>query len=132
MPMRFLRVILATLLVGSALTTVSVSAQDIYGTEFYDTWARSDGPIAHLVEERTWMWGPGPYASPTTEPYADSLGGNREVVYFDKTRMEINDPHSDRSSPWFVTNGLLARELISGRMQLGDAQFEQRESAECT
>ena len=38
--------------------------------------------------------------------------------------MEINNPSGDRNSPFFVTNGLLVVEMISGRVQTGDAQFE--------
>jgi len=45
------------------------------------------------------------------------------VQYFDKSRMEINNPQGDRSQPFFVTNGLLTVEMISGFIQLGDADF---------
>jgi hypothetical protein len=34
--------------------------------------------------------------------------------------MEITDPLADRDSDWFVTQGLLATEMITGRMQIGD------------
>jgi len=37
--------------------------------------------------------------------------------------MEINDPNGNPSSPWFVTSGLLDRELISGRIQIGSNTF---------
>jgi len=37
--------------------------------------------------------------------------------------MEINNPSADRSNPFFVTNGLLTVELISGFIQVGDADF---------
>jgi hypothetical protein len=37
--------------------------------------------------------------------------------------MEINNPAGDRSQPFFVTNGLLTVELISGFIQLGDSNF---------
>ncbi len=59
------------------------------------------------------------------EPYAESPGGQRLVQYFDKSRMEINNPNN----PNAVTNGLLANELISGRLQTGDASFEERTPA---
>ena len=43
------------------------------------------------------------------EDYAGAPGGKRVVQYFDKSRMEINDPDSpDAGTIWFVTNGLLA------------------------
>jgi sortase (surface protein transpeptidase) len=51
------------------------------------------------------------------------------VQYFDKARMEINNPALAPSDKWFVTNGLLTVELISGRMQLGDDKFENRKPA---
>jgi hypothetical protein len=47
------------------------------------------------------------------------------VQYFDKTRMEVTNPEADRSSPWYVTNGLLVVELMTGRMQVGDNTFEE-------
>lgn len=47
----------------------------------------------------------------------------REVVYFDKARMEINDPGGDPSSVWFVTNGLLVVEMITGNRQFGNDLF---------
>ena len=47
---------------------------------------------------------------------------HRLVQYFDKGRMELNFGSS-------VTSGLLAKEMISGRMQTGDATFENRDPA---
>ncbi|MEZ4572086.1 MAG: hypothetical protein R2849_17530 [Thermomicrobiales bacterium] len=55
-----------------------------------------------------------------TRSYADSPGGSRQVQYFDKSRMEINDPGGDTEELWYVTNGLLVVELMTGRMQTGD------------
>jgi polysaccharide biosynthesis protein PslG len=37
--------------------------------------------------------------------------------------MEINNLRLDPTDPGYVTNGLLVVELMSGRIQLGDAQF---------
>ncbi len=64
------------------------------------------------------------------EPYAEAPGGQRTVQYFDKSRMEVNNPNGDRSSQWFITNGLLSKELITGQMQTGDNTFESRYSAD--
>lgn len=50
-------------------------------------------------------------------------------MYFDKSRMEINDPTADPNAPWYITNGLLPIELMTGQMQVGYTQFEQRDSA---
>jgi hypothetical protein len=52
------------------------------------------------------------------------------VQYFDKSRMEINNPKLDSADRWFVTNGLLTVELISGRLQLGNTRFDDRKPAE--
>jgi hypothetical protein len=51
------------------------------------------------------------------------------VWYLDKTRMEITHPDGDPDSAWYVTTGLLVKEMISGKMQLGDTQFEPRQPA---
>ena len=75
------------------------------------------------------MWGDGAFTGAMSEPYVESPGGERTVQYFDKTRMEINDPAGDPSTAWFVTNGLLVVELITGELQLGDATFEPRDPA---
>jgi sortase (surface protein transpeptidase) len=53
----------------------------------------------------------------------------RLIQYFDKARMEINNPKADPTSNGFVTNGLLTVELISGRMQMGNNTFETRAPA---
>lgn len=90
---------------------------------FTRTWARTDKPVADLQTSRTWMWGPKTTTGPVVEPYADAPGGNRTVEYFDKSRMEITDPSQDPNSLWYVTNGLLAKELITGRMQVGNDTF---------
>ncbi|MDQ3927586.1 MAG: molybdate ABC transporter substrate-binding protein, partial [Chloroflexota bacterium] len=56
-------------------------------------------------------------------------GGRRLVQYFDKSRMEINNPSGDKNSPFYVTNGLLTVELVSGRMQTGNNSFTDRTPA---
>lgn len=52
------------------------------------------------------------------------------MQYFDKSRMEINDPAGDQNSLWYVTNGLLTEELITGRMRTGNASLEQHDPAQ--
>jgi hypothetical protein len=79
---------------------------------------------------RSWFWGPAPNTGGLTEEYRQGAGGKRLVQYFDKSRMEINDPGADPASPWYVTNGLLTVELISGRVQTGESSFTQRAPAE--
>ncbi len=83
------------------------------------TWERSDLLVASGEVARSWLWGPQPQDI-REETYN---GGQRLVAYFDKSRMEITDPDADQSSKWFVTNGLLVKELVSGARQEGDAAF---------
>lgn len=98
--------------------------------DFERTWARTDKPVADGRVSRTWMWGPESFTDIITEEYAEAPDGSRAVQYFDKARMEITDPAADAGSIWYVTNGLLVVELMSGELQLGNDTFEQREPAE--
>jgi hypothetical protein len=60
------------------------------------------------------------------EHYQEADGGQRTVQYFDKARMEESTkPNADFDSVWSVTTGLLAWELVTGKLQLGDTRFEQ-------
>jgi glucose/arabinose dehydrogenase len=93
---------------------------------FEATWNRIDGPVNNGIAGRTWMWGPSAFTGILREDYAESGDGARMTQYFDKSRMEINDPDGDPSSPWYVTNGLLVVELITGQVQVGDTAFEPR------
>lgn len=103
----------------------------------HDEWSRNDMPLTQPGTSRTWLWGPAPntpllyeqYASAyvvaaTTHARTASFHGWRNVMYFDKSRMEITYPDRDPTSSWYVTNGLLVVELITGRMQVGDSVFE--------
>jgi hypothetical protein len=64
------------------------------------------------------VWGPEPITAPATEQYAEGVGGTRTVQYFDKSRMEINNSNAPS-----ITNGLLAMEMIDGRIQVGDSAY---------
>ncbi len=97
---------------------------------------------------RTWMWGPEPFTDIITERYdqgsttglasayagrqlaVDGTEGQRWVTYYDKSRMEVTYPDGDPNSIWYVTNGLLVNELVSGQMQIGDSQFDIRAPAD--
>gem|GEM_PF-1009062 len=124
-------ILLLAIVVGLAVTTPAIPvAAEVPANAFFQTvWERTDEPVLQLAVSRTWVWGPEANSTPAGEPYADSPGGTRLVQYFDKSRMEINDPAGNTSDPWFVTNGLLARELITGQMQLGDTLFDERAPA---
>lgn len=85
-------------------------------------WQRTDMPIAEEVAglvPRSWMWGPQPITGGMREPYAEGPGSTRLVQYFDKSRMEVNDPAAPRDQ-WYVTNGLLVVEMVTGEIQVGN------------
>lgn len=89
-------------------------------------WYRTDRPIAEGRASRSFYWGPNAWTI-TREPYRDAPFGTRRVIYFDKARMEVTNPAQPP-----VTNGLLVVELVTGRVQLGDTTFEQRDPADET
>ncbi|HET6312704.1 MAG TPA: molybdate ABC transporter substrate-binding protein [Chloroflexia bacterium] len=95
---------------------------------FERTWQRTDKPVADGTVKRGFYWGPAPFDK-RQEQYAEGQGGTRLVQYFDKSRMEINDPNGDKNSPFYVTNGLLTVELVSGRMQTGNNSYTDRTPA---
>ena len=102
---------------------------------FRRLWDQYDLPVATQRSGRSWTWGPPVGAAELEsgiirEPFADLAGGTHEVVYFEKSRMEVNDPAADPTTPWYITNGLLPVELITGRRQTGYGQFEPREPAQ--
>ena len=127
---RFVAVFASLTLLMSTLFVLipgaAVAASSDFGDpHFQSTWAYTDQPVVSGLVSRTWMWGPQQNGPAIAEPYWDSSTGWRKVAYFDKTRMEITDPAGDQSSIWYVTNGLLAKELITGDMQIGDDKFVQ-------
>ncbi len=65
----------------------------------------------------------GPFCPPPQVCPQYLIRGKRLVQYFDKGRMELTTPNAT------VTSGLLAREMITGHMQLGDTSFENRAPA---
>ncbi len=97
-------------------------------TSFDRVWQRTDRVVASGRVQRSWLWGPRGLMA-RAESYQQAAGGLRQVQYFDKGRMELNNPFGDRSNPWFVTSGLLVMELVTGRMQIGDNEYVQREAA---
>jgi V8-like Glu-specific endopeptidase len=99
-------------------------------TRFAQTWARTDQPVNDGTVSRTWIWGPESNAFTMVEQYDESPGGERTVRYFDKSRMEISNPASSPTSLWYVTNGLLVIEMITGNLQTGDNSWQQREPAQ--
>ncbi|MEI6043602.1 MAG: hypothetical protein WCS37_04315 [Chloroflexota bacterium] len=82
-------------------------------------WSRTDLPVDSGAIARTWLWGPENFAV-VREKYNEGPGGSRLVYYFDKSRMEITRPTGDVNGQWFVTNGLLVREMMRGKIAVGD------------
>ena len=83
---------------------------------------RTDKLVDQGVVSRGQTWG----LSGTVamyEGYKESPGGTRAVRYYDKSRMEINNSDGESESKWYVTNGLLVNEMITGKMQYGDNTF---------
>jgi len=123
---------LIVLLAAAALLPAGpVQGADFADSAFLRTWTRTDAPVAAGHATRSWYWGPQPICS-THEPYKEAADGSgaRLVQYFDKSRMELNNPSGDQNSPWFVTNGLLAYEMIAGLVQTGNSTYETRSPAD--
>lgn len=112
------------------LDQLRAEAAPIRGNAQSWVWNRTDHPVAHGHVNRTWMWGPEALTGQFAEEYDNSPGQSRVVQYFDKSRMEVTDPQGDAGSSWYVTNGLLALELMTGRIQVGDSRFEHVAPAE--
>ncbi len=90
-------------------------------------WWETDGAVASGAAARSWLWGPDTWVA-VNEPYVESSNGDRQSYYFDKARMEVNDPTAEREG--FITAGLLVRDMIYGRAQVGVATFEDRAPAD--
>jgi hypothetical protein len=107
-----------------------LSSSQFAADAFASVWTRTDSLVASGAARRTWFWGPQPNTAGLMEAYAEGANGKRLVQYFDKSRMEINNPNGDPSAPFYVTNGLLTVELISGRMQTGNNTFVARQPSQ--
>jgi hypothetical protein len=110
---------------------VTQAAASFADPAFRSIWDRTDSPVAANRVQRTFLWGPAPITAGMQEKYAQGPGGTRLVQYFDKSRMEITDPGALQSSPFYVTNGLLVTELMTGRVQTGNdpSQVDLRDPA---
>lgn len=90
-----------------------------------NAWRSTDGQILAGSTQRAWLWGPNAIAM-STEYYSGSPTGVRQMIYFDKGRMDVFDPSAPADSDWFVVGGSLVSEMISGNVQFGDQQMVQR------
>ncbi|CAN5826445.1 hypothetical protein BH23CHL2_BH23CHL2_08980 [soil metagenome] len=97
---------------------------------FRRVWERTDLPVQQGIVSRSWLWTDTlPFTDGLSEQYEEGPFGRRLVQYCDKSRMEITDPNADPNSVWYVTNGLLVVELVTGRMQVGHNAFIERQPA---
>lgn len=124
------------LVVVAIIVTVAGSAfavdheHPIGNPAFERVWQRQDRPVDERVTtDRSWTWGPSRSAT-MTEQFVDATDGSsqRTVQYFDKSRMEINDPGADPTAQWYVTNGLLPIEMMTGEKQIGFNTFVEEPS----
>jgi outer membrane protein assembly factor BamB len=115
------------------IANVASAAPTFADPNFRQVWERTD----KLVDERNasgagrgFIFGPSIFTG--QENYTEAPGGQRLVQYFDKARLEINNPNGNRNDPNFVTSGLLVKELVLGRQQNGDNEqnFIQGNSSE--
>jgi len=112
-------------LLGGLLPESRGQAEDFADPAFSRVWERSDKAVAEGKVSRVWLWGPQPNAN-RPEVYAEAPSSKRLVQYFDKSRMELTNPAGDKNSRWYVTNGLLTVELVTGQLQVGDSAYENR------
>jgi hypothetical protein len=111
-----------------AAPAIAPSAQVTASQAVLNVWSRTDWPLTLKLVQRSWVWGPKPLDT-RLEAYSDSPGGQRQVQYWDKARMEINNPTGNPADPYYVTNGLLVVEMVSGKMQVGKTEYETRDAS---
>ena len=101
--------VLVVLLMGIIDGLASTDAAAIATPAFTQQWGAGEAITPNF-------WGPLANArAGQQEPYQQAPGGLRTVQYFDKGRMELTNGT--------LTNGLLATELVTGRIQTGDNSF---------
>jgi hypothetical protein len=91
---------------------------------FQRVWERTDTLVAQGKVKRSFYWGPQANSGPLQEDYAEGVGGKHLVQYFDKGRMEVNDPGADKNNPFYVTPGRLTIEMVKGAIQVGKNKYK--------
>ncbi|MGQ9927385.1 MAG: GerMN domain-containing protein [Chloroflexaceae bacterium] len=115
--------IIRSMLVLTLLLPLTAANLAFASPAFRQVWERTDYPVQQGRGEHAWIWGPAPFTAGINEAFQNGARSSRLVQYFDKGRMEINDPAGDPRNPWFVTSGLLVRDMIDGRVQIGNADY---------
>ncbi len=113
----------------SPVPIVSFPAPEEGDPAFRALWERFDRPVLEHQALRDLTWGDKPIAT-FREPYSSSPGGSRLVQYYAKGRMEVTNPAQPKSDPWYVSSGLLVREMLSGKIEIGPGRFENRSPAQ--
>ncbi len=91
-------------------------------------WLHTDQLVVDGTVKRSWLWGPRSFYA-SFEPYKESPDGWRLVTYYDKARMEVNDyTAASVNNPYYVSNGLLVKEMVTSQLQLGNNTFEKHTS----
>ena len=113
---------LAMVTLLGAMLTAWVAGPASAATSFASPLFQSKWTTDEAVTQN--FWGPLQNARDgQPEPYVEGIyngaAGQRLVQYFDKGRMELTNPATNT-----VTSGLLATELITGKLQSGDSTFQ--------
>src|SRR5437763_12539389 len=117
MSIRGVRFLLVIAMLVPAVLGITSTAQAVTANQAFNAvWATTDQAVANGSASYSWFWGPETRAQ-RFEPYDNSPGGQREVRYYDKSRMEINNPAGDPNNIYYVTNGLLTVELVTGLLK---------------
>ncbi len=115
--------LLAALPLAAFTPMLSVQAQDFADTAFRSLWQRTDAPVTADLTSRSYVWGDAPFAT-TKERYDESPAHLRTVQYFDKGRMELTYPNINPDNAFYVSSGLLVRDLVGGLVQVGDNKVQ--------
>jgi len=115
--------LLAALPLAAFAPTVSGQAQDFADAAFRSLWQRTDAPVTAGLTSRSYLWGDAPFAT-TRERYDESPAHLRTVQYFDKGRMELSYPNVNPDNAFYVSSGLLVRDLVGGLVQVGDNKVQ--------
>ncbi len=92
---RVLLPVLALLaLLATGLPAPAAAQDDPVIDNLAQVWERTDS--AQVRGDRTFLWGPEPLIPIIDEPLAGVPDGQRAVLYWDKSRMEVNDPAAAR------------------------------------
>jgi len=116
-------VVLLAMLAPISATAAPAGQSPFADPAFGRMWTRTDALVVGGTVKRSFYWGPKPLSGPLAEAYVEGVNGKHLVQYFDKGRMEVNDPAADPSNPFYVTPGRLTMELVTGQIQVGTDKY---------